>query len=190
MAAHPPSRLARWRRRRRGRGAGRISRPRPQAGPVARPGHPVPGITEGALRPEAAAIAVPATTDDRNMAGDDFALTAGWGHFGSGDAVMPGQGRIVQRAYTPEERAALAGAAPILGETTYDIYLNKRAYWRNVPAGVWTYKLGGYQVLKKWLSYRERTILRRPLKPDEVQHFAETARRIAAILLETHQKTP
>ena len=39
------------------------------------------------------------------MAGDDFALTAGWGHFGSGDAVMPGQGRVVQRAYTPEERA-------------------------------------------------------------------------------------
>ena len=148
---------------------------------------PVPGITEGALRPEAAAIAVPATTAGRNMAGDDFALTAGWGHFGSGDAVMPGQGRVVQRAYTPEERAALAGATPILGETTYDIYLNNRAYWRNVPAGVWTYKLGGYQVLKKWLSYRERTILRRPLKPDEVQHFAETARRIAAILLLTHQ---
>ena len=151
---------------------------------------PVPGITEGALRPEAAAIAVPATTDGRNMAGDDFALTAGWGHFGSGGAVMPGQGRIVQRAYTPEERAASAGVTPILGETTYDIYLNARAYWRNVPAGVWTYKLGGYQVLKKWLSYRERTILRRPLKPDEVQHFAETARRIAGILLLTHQKTP
>ena len=135
---------------------------------------PVPGVTEGALNPEAAAIAVPATTDGRNMAGDDFALTAGWGHFGSGDAVMPGQGRIVQRAYTPEERAALAGGTHVMGETTYDIYLNARAYWRNVPAGVWTYKLGGYQVLKKWLSYRERTILRRPLKPDEVQHFAET----------------
>ena len=152
------------------------------------PETPVPGVTEGALRPEAAAIAVPATTAGRNMAGDDFALTAGWGHFGSGDAVMPGQGRIVQRAYTPEERAALAGATPILGETTYDIYLNNRAYWRNIPAGVWTYKLGGYQVLKKWLSYRERTILRRPLKPDEVQHFAETARRIAGILLLTHRK--
>ena len=39
-----------------------------------------------------AAIAVPATTDGRNMSGDDFAVTAGWGHFGTGDAVMPGQG--------------------------------------------------------------------------------------------------
>ena len=26
-------------------------------------------------------------------------------------------------------------------------------------------KLGGYQVFKKWLSYRERSILGRPLKP-------------------------
>ena len=65
------------------------------------PDTPVPGVTGGALRPEAAAIAVPATTDGRNMAGDDFALAAGWGHFGTGDAVMPGQGRVVQRAYTP-----------------------------------------------------------------------------------------
>ena len=58
-----------------------------------------------------------------------------------------------------------------------------RARWTNVPAAVWTYRLGGYQVLKKWLSYRERAILDRPLLPDEVQHFTDTARRIAAILL-------
>ena len=47
---------------------------------------------------------------------------------------------------------------------------------------MWRYKLGGYQVLKKWLSYRERNILARPLTLDEVQHFTDTARRIAAIL--------
>jgi hypothetical protein len=29
------------------------------------------------------------------------------------------------------------------------------------------YTLGGYQVIKKWLSYRERAVLRRALKPDE-----------------------
>ena len=56
------------------------------------------------------------------------------------------------------------------------------AYWRNVPAAVWNYKLGGYQVLKKWLSYREHKVLHRPLHPQEVQHFTNTARRIAAIL--------
>ena len=117
------------------------------------------------------------------MTGDDFALTAGWGHYGSGDAVMPGQGRLVERPYTPEERAAMGHGLPGLGETTFDIYLNTRAFWRNIPAHVWTYKLGGYQVLKKWLSYREREILGRMLTPEDVQHFTDTARRIGAIVV-------
>ena len=106
----------------------------------------VPGVTSGRLRPEIAAIAVPATTDGRNMAGDDFALTAGWGHYGTGGTVMPGQGRIVERPFTPEERAALGDTLPVLGETTFDVHLNARAFWRNVPAAVWGYKLGGYQI--------------------------------------------
>ena len=148
------------------------------------PETPVPGVTQGSLRPETSPIAVPATTDGRNMAADDFAVTAGWGHYGTGDAVMPGQGRVVERAYTPKELAALADALPALGETTFDIHLNARAFWRNVPAAVWSYKLGGYQVLKKWLSYRESSILGRRLHTEEVQHFTDTARRIAAITIE------
>ena len=58
---------------------------------------PAPGVTDGALRPDLATIAVPATADGRNMTGADFAMAAGWGHSGSGDAVMPGQGRAVER---------------------------------------------------------------------------------------------
>ena len=143
---------------------------------------PVAGVTTGALRPEMAVIAIPNTADGGNMAGDDFSMTAGWGHFGQGEAVMPGQGRVVERPYRSEERAALGNASDALGNNTFDIHLNDRAYWRNVPAAVWSYKLGGYQVLKKWLSYRERGVLGRALKPEEVQHFADTARRIAGIL--------
>ena len=67
----------------------------------------VPGITTGALRPEVAVIAVPTTRGGRNMTSEDFAVTAGWGHHGTGDAVMPGQGRIVERVFTLEERAAM-----------------------------------------------------------------------------------
>lgn len=149
------------------------------------PETPVPGVTEGALRQEIAAIAVPATSDGRNMTGDDFAVTAGWGHFGSGQAVMPGKGRAIERDCTRDERIALGDAILTLGETTFDIYLNDRAYWRNIPAAIWDYKLGGYQVLKKWLSYREHKVLDRALSPEEVQYFADTARRIGAILLIT-----
>ena len=142
----------------------------------------VAGVTTGALRPELASIAVPATTDGGNMTGDDFAVSVGWGHFGTGEAVMPGQGRVVERGYTAAEQVALADAVPALGSTTFDVYLNEQAYWRNVPADVWNYQLGGYQVLKKWLSYREIRILDRPLQPEEVQHFTDTARRISAIM--------
>ena len=145
------------------------------------PDAPVPGVTQGTLRPEIAAIAVPATTDGRNMTGDDFALTAGWGHYGTGDAVMPGQGRIVEREYTEDERAALGDAISALGEKTLDVYLNDHAFWRNVPAAIWSYKLGGYQVLKKWLSYRESDVLGRALTPEEVLYFAEMTRRVGGI---------
>ena len=147
------------------------------------PETPVAGVTAGTLRPELAAIAVPSTVDERNMSGGDFALTVGWGHFGTGDAVMPGQGRVVQRPYTAAEREALGDAVDVLGNATVDVHLNDNARWSNVPAAVWNYKLGGYQVLKKWLSYRESKVLGRNLLPEEVQHFTDTARRIAAILL-------
>ena len=146
------------------------------------PETPVPGVTAGALRSELAAIAVPSTADGRNMSGDDFALTAGWGHYGAGDAVMPGQGRAPKRDYTAAERDALGDAVTVLGDATVDVYLNDNAKWSNVPAAVWNYKLGGYQVLKKWLSYRESKVLGRRLLPDEVQHFTDTVRRIAKIL--------
>ena len=146
------------------------------------PETPVPGVTAGTPRPEMASIGIPATAHGRNMADDDFSVTAGWGHFGTGDAVMPGHGRAEERPYTADERTALGNAITTSGESTVDVYLNDRAYWRNVPITVWNYKLGGYQVLKKWLSYRESRVLGRPLLPEEVQHFTDTARRIGEIL--------
>ncbi len=161
--------------------AGSVARGRELAA-LLDPETPVPGVTTGQLRPEMAAIAVPATTHGHNMFGDDFGLTAGWGHFGSGQAVMPGQGRAVERAYTGSERSAMGDALDTLGETTYDIHLNDNAYWRNVPANVWNYRLGGYLVLKKWLSYRERKVLGRALEVEEVGYFSEVGRRIGAIL--------
>jgi hypothetical protein len=107
---------------------------------------------------------------------------------------MPGSGLVREREYASNERASLAVEAQrlgmteesiliLLGERTFDIYLNADAMWANVPAKVWEYTLGGYQVVKKWLSYRERDILGRTLKPEEVAYVSEMVRRIAAILL-------
>ena len=142
----------------------------------------VPGVTQGPLCPGIASIAVPSTKDGRNMTAENFALTVGWGHFGQNDNVMPGKGYLVERPFAPQERTVMGDALSVLGETTFDVYLNAHAFWRNIPAAVWTYRLGGYQVLKKWLSYRERRVLGRMLRPEEVQHLANIARRIAEIL--------
>ena len=71
----------------------------------------------------------------------------------------------------------------MLGERTCDVYLNEFAYWSNIPLRVWEYTIGGYQVMKKWLSYREEKLLGRPLTKEEVRYVQEMARRIAAILL-------
>ena len=109
-------------------------------------------------------IAVATKPDGSLMEDDDFSITVGWGRYGANKAVMPGQGKLTEH---PD---------------TVDVWLNDHTYWRNIPHAVWQYRLGGYQVLKKWLSYREHKVLGRPLSLDELNHFTETARRIAAIL--------
>jgi len=68
------------------------------------------------------------------------------------------------------------------GESFLGIHLNATTQWKDVPELVWTYTLGGYQVLKKWLSYRESSLLGRPLTSDEAQQFTHHVRRIASIL--------
>jgi hypothetical protein len=66
---------------------------------------------------------------------------------------------------------------------THNVFLNDAACWRNVPQGVWDYTIGGYQVIKKWLSYRERELPGRALTPDEAREVTHMARRIAALIL-------
>jgi hypothetical protein len=87
-----------------------------------------------------------------------------------------------------EQGAASLGLTPAeaferLGQTTADVYLNDAAYWRNIPARVWEYHIGGYQVIKKWLSYREHELLKRALTPAEANEVRDTARRLAALRL-------
>ena len=48
---------------------------------------------------------------------------------------------------------------------------------------IWEYTIGGYQVLKKWLSYREEEVLGRPITKEEAREFMHIVRRIAALLL-------
>lgn len=157
------------------------------------PERSVEGVTTGTLHPHLRVLGVPTRVDGGQWTATDFELRAGWGstqRTKTSEIVMPGRGLTQERDYTPEEAEALA-AAPVtsgdplalLGHRTLDVHLNPDAFWSNVPERVWGYKLGGYQVIKKWLSYRELPILERPLKPEEVFEVSTMIRRIAAILL-------
>lgn len=159
------------------------------------PEQAVPGVTGGQLRPEMKALGVVSRVGGGSLEPvSELALTAGWGYAGQGGVTMPGQGSLVKREFTPDERAAIEkGAAALglslddlarcLGEVTLDVYLNEVAYWANVPLKVWEYTLGGYQVIKKWLSYREEQVLGRPLKPEEAHEVMRLVRRLTAIVL-------
>lgn len=136
---------------------------------------PLPGVTQGKPRPELATLAVLTVVDATPLDPEHLKLTAGWGHAGQGGVTMPGKGKTISRPFTAKEQ-------PALGEATLDVYLNAGCYWKNVPRPVWELTLGGYQVLKKWLSYREFPLLGRPLTPDEALEFTWMARRLAALI--------
>jgi hypothetical protein len=147
------------------------------------PETPVKGVTAGKPPAALAVMGVPTRVGGGNFTDEDYAVTARWGIAGKGGVTMPAKGRVEKRPFSAEELAAFGDAVVTLGDATCDIYLNDNAYWRNVPLPVWEYTLGGYQVLKKWLSYREQSLLGRPLTVDEVTYVRDVIRRIAALLL-------
>ena len=155
--------------------------------------HPVPDVTSHS-RPDLRLIGQIRREGGGSLQADELAVTAGWVHSGQNGVVMPGKGKVVPRDYTPEELAEIKTGAELLGLSlidalaqlggrTSDVYINDLAYWHNVPTGVWEYVIGGYQVMKKWLSYREQSLLGRPLMNSELHEVQAMARRIAAILL-------
>ena len=168
----------------------------------------VPGVTTGSVPEPLRSIAVVTRVDGKPIdpGAGDLALTAGWGHAGKNGVTMPGKGKMDVRAATviPAKAGIQRSSKQLdsrlrgndnlirgndnlkdgaLGTKTYDIYLNAATYWKNIPEAVWDYTIGGYQVIKKWLSYRERNLLDRDLTLDEVRYVSEMARRIAAILM-------
>jgi hypothetical protein len=154
----------------------------------------VEGVTTGKVTPELVKIGVPQRLGGGQISSKEMRLTAGWGHAGREGITMPGRGRRIERSYSSDERAAIAQAADRLkidesevakqlGLTTGDVYLNETAYWSNIPSAVWDFTIGGYQVMKKWLSYREYDLLGRALTLDEIREVTNMARRIVAILL-------
>ncbi len=129
--------------------------------------HEVSSVTSGTIRSELKTIGVLTRVGGGQLKlPDELKVIAGWGHAGQNGVTMPGKGKIVERPHKPE----------------LDIYLNDVAYWANIPQRVWDYTIGGYQVIKKWLSYREFDLLGRALTIEEARDVTNMIRRIAAII--------
>ena len=140
---------------------------------------PVDGVTAGKIDPRLKSIAVISKVGGGALdpAQGHLDLTAGWGHRGKGGICMPGKGKCEVRSQKDDKLKRA------FGDETLDVYLNDTAYWANVPRPVWEFYIGGYQVIKKWLSYREKTMLGRGLKLEEAEYVTEMARRLAALIL-------
>lgn len=112
----------------------------------------------------------------------DLEVRAGWSILQQGNKVMPSSGLLEARSATTSERAEFNA------DEVVDVYLNEHTYWAGVPRAVWDLKIGGYQVLKKWLSYREHgpdspsPLLGRSLTVDEAREFTDIVRRLAGFL--------
>jgi len=150
----------------------------------------VSGITSGAIDEHLRAIGVISMSAS---AGPDLKVSAGWGHRDSKGRINPGQGTVKLRDWTEDEVKNLAKGIARLGigvnrgldllGRSVDVYLNETTFWRGVPEPVWNYMIGGYQVVKKWLSYREETILGRAISKDEAREVTAMVRRLTALVL-------
>ncbi len=158
----------------------------------------VNGVTQGTIRPELESMGVLWDTEKgAPVAADESAvipITKEWGKWSKDKSVLLSHGGQWSRGFTLDERQRLekgalaVGVRPAalyscLGEEFYELYLNDTTSIRNVPIKVYHYIIGGYPVLKKWLSYRETSILGRLLTVGEMRIFTEMVRRIAALLL-------
>jgi len=65
--------------------------------------------------------------------------------------------------------------------TEQRVYINKSRYFEGIAADVWEFKIGGYQVLDKWLKDRKKA--KRTLSFDDVLHY----QKVVVALKETMQ---
>ncbi len=154
-----------------------------------------PGVTDGTIRHELRSVASLRRMDGKTLdANEDLKMEAGWGHAGKDGVTMPGRGKLFRHERSAKERTELAQgltalgiseevAMARLGAAVVDVYLNDRCAWTNVPEKVWEFYIGGYQVMKKWLSYREHSFLKRPLTLGEAEEVQAMARRLTALCL-------
>ena len=146
---------------------------------------PMSGVDSGEVSPVYAGVGIlcPGSSSRENMR-----VEASWGYRDGQGKVFPGSGMLGEvrewtadesRGWGAAEREALGGAL--------DVYLNGElgdgTHWSGVPESAWNFHIGGYQAAKKWLSYRQVSVLGRALLDSEAEHFMGMIRRLSGLVL-------
>jgi len=71
----------------------------------------------------------------------------------------------------PRGASPLANDSPKACESFYFRITARATLVQPSYSSVWEYTTLGYQVLKKWLSYRDARVLKRPLTNEEAREF-------------------
>jgi hypothetical protein len=154
-------------------------------------GTPLPGLDTSTIS-HLRAVGNPVRVDGAKLRRGDLTVDVGWASVQMREQksgaisriVMPGAGQVERRQRTDDERADLTPSQlSLLGDGVVDICLNGTTRWQGVPESAWNFKIGGFQVLRKWLSYREKSVLGRPMTINEARQFQSIARRLTELAL-------
>ncbi|WP_328302136.1 type ISP restriction/modification enzyme [Actinomycetospora sp. NBC_00405] len=121
----------------------------------------------------------------------DLAVDVTWGAMQQG-AVMPRAGKIDVEDWSDADSVAATDEAVemssedvkgLVGPEMVSIHLNEHVQVCRVPMKVWQAHIGGKQVIKKWLSYRTKSVWGRDLEIAEARHITRMTRCLTALLL-------
>lgn len=159
------------------------------------PDQDIEGVTTGSIASGLRSLGA-LTRVSRQRGPVDLSVTINWGYPGRDGVIMPGGGRVQELQAWPNAAEMETTLREIAARTDsplaalglpISVFLNDDTFWAAVPRAVWEYRIGGYQVVKKWLSYRQHELLGRPLTVEESRHVTNMVRRLAVIVLMTEE---
>lgn len=127
---------------------------------------------------------------------NDLRINVGWGRR-SKNGILGGAGKLKFRSWDKNEKDALVELFDLFGieqvngfnivGKAIDVYLNNQSYWKGVPEAVWNFQIGRHLVLKKWLSYREESLLGRAIHPSEARLVTSIVWRLMTLVMMSKQ---
>ena len=120
----------------------------------------------------------------------------GWGHYDKEGSVQPNRRVLKSRPWCDGEKKALRKiftameieekrGMKLLGKAVdIDLSTDKEPnQWCGIPDSVWKCRIGRYPVIRKWLSYRDISILGRDLNDSEARHVSNVVQRLTILIL-------